>query len=174
MQPEVIGTAKVGRRLTATSGTWTPNNPVLAYQWLRAGVPILEATSSSYTVRPTDVAQRLSVRVTGSSPGITSDVVTSGLTVPATRGTLVIKARGRILGRLRAWQKLRVSSIKSTPATTINYRWRRSGIRIRGATRRAYRLRRADRGKRISVRITLKASGYTAVSYLLVRTGRVR
>src|SRR5690606_3284912 len=41
--------ALVGHQLTAIPGTWGPGTVTLSYQWLRDGVAIDGATSSTYT-----------------------------------------------------------------------------------------------------------------------------
>lgn len=66
--PGVTGTAAVGRKLTASPGTWT-RGTILNYQWLRDGNRITGATKRSYTVRTVDRRKILSVMVTGSKPG---------------------------------------------------------------------------------------------------------
>lgn len=174
LRPEVAGTAKVGRTLTADAGTWTPSHAVLTYQWLRGGAPISNATSSSYLVRPSDVGQPIAVRLTGASPGMTPDVVTSRQTNPVVLGTIAVTSRGQILGILRVRRTLRVSGISTKPGTAFTYQWRRSGVRITGATRANWKLVRADRRKRMSVRVTLRAAGYASVSYVLTRSSFVR
>jgi hypothetical protein len=75
--PIVSGAARVGSRLTAAAGFWSPQGTVLYYQWLRNGVPIDGATAHVYTLRLSDVLSRISVRVTGAYTGADSVVYTS-------------------------------------------------------------------------------------------------
>jgi hypothetical protein len=67
--PTITGTPKVGSKLTANPGTWSPKNVTFAYQWLSNGDPISGATSSKYTVKSADVGKSLSVRVTATAAG---------------------------------------------------------------------------------------------------------
>jgi hypothetical protein len=55
-------------------------------------------------------------------------------------------------------------------ATRLRYQWLRNGKRIKGATKRRYKLRRKDRGKRVACRITFVVGGQT----LRVTTKAVR
>lgn len=63
-RPKAKGTARVGRVLRATPGTWPAGVTKVDYQWLRNGRAIKGATKQRYRVRKADHARRLSVRVT--------------------------------------------------------------------------------------------------------------
>lgn len=62
--PKVRGTMKVGRKLTAYRGAWTPSPMAYRYQWLRNGHKIKNATKSSYRLTRKDRGAKISVRVT--------------------------------------------------------------------------------------------------------------
>ena len=70
--PSITGTPTVGSTLKVAPGTWS-NSPSLTYQWLRNGVPIAGATSTSYKVLPSDSTQQIGAVVTAtrraSTPG---------------------------------------------------------------------------------------------------------
>lgn len=80
--PAVTGKARVGKRLTATTGTWSPAPATYAYQWLRNGKAVRGATAASYKVGRQDRGKRLSVRLTGSLPGYAAQSATSAATRP--------------------------------------------------------------------------------------------
>ncbi|MDR0504308.1 MAG: hypothetical protein LBG70_00655, partial [Bifidobacteriaceae bacterium] len=44
---------------------------------------------------------------------------------------------------------------------TASYQWLRNGKAIKQATKRAFKVKKADRGKAIRVKVTLKRYGYT-------------
>lgn len=81
--PTVSGTAKLGRTLTATPGTWNPADVTTAYQWLRDGEPVNGATSATYRVQRADLGRVLSVRVTATAPanGLTGTADSAGVPV---------------------------------------------------------------------------------------------
>jgi hypothetical protein len=72
--PAISGTAQVGQTLSCTAGTWTGDGPLssggvvealsFSYRWLRGGVAIAGATSSSYRLQAADASQQLSCTVT--------------------------------------------------------------------------------------------------------------
>ena len=69
---------------------------------------------------------------------------------------------------------LKVSKGAYTPSSTkVTYRWLRNGASIKGATSSGYTLTSADRGKKVSVKVTLTKSGYTTRSYTTARTSTV-
>ncbi len=75
--PVVAGNPVVGRTLTATPGGWDQGNLDHAYQWLRDGVPVAGATSSSYVLGADDVGRRMSVQVAASRAGGAAGVAQS-------------------------------------------------------------------------------------------------
>jgi surface antigen len=79
--PSLSGTTLVGRTLKASAGAFTPSGATPSYQWLRGSDEIRGATGSTYELRPADVGQRVSVRVTLSAPHweSTSDVARSAV-----------------------------------------------------------------------------------------------
>ncbi len=70
--PTISGTVKVGARLTANAGTWSPAPVYLSYQWLRNGTAISGATSNTYVPTLADVRSKISVKVTGTKSGYAS------------------------------------------------------------------------------------------------------
>jgi hypothetical protein len=69
--PAITGTARVGRTLTAGTGTWTGTAPIaFAYQWQRCPLlggtcrDVAGATTSTYAVKSLDTLSRLRVVVT--------------------------------------------------------------------------------------------------------------
>ena len=75
--PTIIGSAKVGRTLTATPGSWSVPSPAVTNQWNRAGAPIDAATAATYTLVPADAGAAITVTVTATAPGTSPGVATS-------------------------------------------------------------------------------------------------
>jgi hypothetical protein len=64
--PKITGTLKVGKTLTAVTGTW-PAGSELSYEWRRGAVSV--GTDATYLLTSADKGKTLTVRVTGTSEG---------------------------------------------------------------------------------------------------------
>lgn len=78
--PVVAGTPDVGSALTVSPGEWEGSDLTFAYQWLRDGSPIANATGEAYTATARDQGASLSVQVTatnedGSASAVSNEVV---------------------------------------------------------------------------------------------------
>ena len=157
--PSVSGTAKRGRTLTATSGSWSGATG-FAYRWERDSggwTPIDGATAATYVPGVADAGHALRVRVTASNA--TGDtVVTSeptdaiadlqppvGTTAPAISGDLVVGETLTATGDV--WT--------GADATTVS--WQRrvgDGAWTPIAAGRSYTLVAADLGSHLRVLVT--------------------
>lgn len=154
------GTAKVGQVLTTTGAT-SPATPTLSYQWRRNGSPIKDATYKTYKLVRADAGTNVSVTVTGTRPGF----ATSSVTSPARAVAAFNLRRPAITGTTRVGKKL--TAARGTwvaPGHTFTYQWLRGGKPVRGATRATYKLTKADKGKRIAVKVTVRRSGFPTVA----------
>ncbi|MFE4838120.1 excalibur calcium-binding domain-containing protein [Arthrobacter sp. NPDC056691] len=75
--PTVTGPATVGKTLSADAGTWSPSSVTLRYQWYRSGVAIDGAAEAALQLTADDAGATITVQVTGSEPGYTSETRTS-------------------------------------------------------------------------------------------------
>jgi beta-xylosidase len=89
--PIVAGTTVVGRTLTAVPGGWDQGGLTYAYQWMRDGVPVAGATSTSFPLGADDVGHRMSVQVTASRPGGAAGVAQSAETRTVVRAPSRVK-----------------------------------------------------------------------------------
>ncbi|MBK7821914.1 MAG: hypothetical protein IPJ61_12775 [Tessaracoccus sp.] len=55
----------------------------------------------------------------------------------------------------------------------LSYRWLRNGKAVKGAAKSTYKLKKADKGKKITVKVTGKKSGYTTVAKTSKATKKV-
>ena len=158
------GRPTVGRILSAPARVTADPKATLNYQWLRGVAAIGGATASRYKVRDVDVNKALKVRITVSRPGWPNKYVsTSTATTVAKRALKIgqVKAAGnakvghRLTAHTTGW---RPSSVK------FRYRWLRNGHPVRGATQAHYKIRKADRGMVIKVRITATKPTYLSVT----------
>ena len=173
--PTISGTPRVGRTLTATAGLWYPLSSSLTYRWFRGAYAIDGAVKSTYVPTAADVGKLLKVRVTVAAVGYSTRSVFSQPTVnPVARGLFKLLSEPTITGRLQVGYTLRATPPRTSPTARVRYQWRRGGVAIRGATSATYTLIRADRGRRMSVAITLTRLGYVPVTRIVTRTTLVR
>jgi hypothetical protein len=171
--PKISGTAKVGYRLTAVPGTWSPGPVTLRYQWYRSGVAISGATGSTYLLGAADLGKRMTARVTGSRAGFTSVAKLSAATAAVVRGTLTAPTP-KVTGTARVGYRLTASPGTWGPSpVTLRYQWLRNGVAVSGATYSTYVVNKADRGRRLSVRVTGSKAGYTTVSRTSAQTALI-
>jgi surface antigen len=162
--PTISGTVRIGQKLKAKAGTWKPGTPKLAYVWLRDGVAIPGAKSSSYTLRIEDLKAKIAVKLTGSQVGFTSVSTTSAATAAVKIGRFappvpVVSGRPNVLGTLT------VDAGKWSPSdTTVKRQWLRDGVDIVGATGASYTLVDDDLDAAISVRVTGSRVGFTSAA----------
>jgi hypothetical protein len=55
----------------------------------------------------------------------------------------------------------------------VGYQWLRNGSNISSATRSTYKLAKSDKGKRISVRVSVTKEGYSSVTSTSSQTKKV-
>ena len=80
--PEVSGTPAVGEKLTCVRGTWNGQPPpAFTYQWLRDGVSIAAATSSTYTAEGADLGHLLSCHGVASNSEGSAEAESSGVAI---------------------------------------------------------------------------------------------
>jgi serine protease len=75
--PTITGKFKVGKRVRAVVGSWSPLPAGYTYRWYRNGKAIAKATKSSYKLTRSDHNKKVSVRVTAWLPGYLSTTAAS-------------------------------------------------------------------------------------------------
>jgi 5'-nucleotidase len=156
--PKLVGDNKVGSKLTAKVGTWDPAPVKLTYRWLNNGKAIKGATGKSYTLKKSDKGDKISVRVTGKKSGYPTVVRTSA----AEKTYLAIKKTPRptISGTAKVGKTLTAIAHKWSPKVSHDYKWYRNGVAIKGADEKKYKLVKADKGKKITVKVYGIRKGY--------------
>jgi hypothetical protein len=154
--------SRVGQRLTASAGRWTPNESAVTYQWKRAGVAIAGATGTTYDTVAADLNKAITVTATATLAGyvdgpstslartISAGIFTASVT-PTTTGTTAVN--GTLTAVPGEW----------TPVATFTYQWKRAGVNITGATASTYVLRPEDADRKLTVVVTGSRSGYTSI-----------
>lgn len=161
--PVTSGTARVGQKLTATTGTWSASRLTYKYQWLRNGVAISGATSSSRTLTSYDLGKQLAVRITATgAAGTTPSMATSAAKTIALGYAPRNTVKPKITGQHRVGSLETASPGSWSPsATSYSYQWYRGATKIAGATKRTYRLTRADKWRTIKVVVTARRAGHS-------------
>ena len=88
-------------------------------------------------------------------------------------GTLTTAAP-RISGTVKVGRRLSVVRGTWTAGTAFTYRWYANGRAISGATRSTYVPTKGVKGKRLTVKVTGRKTGYTTVARVSARTAAVR
>lgn len=82
VSPVISGTNTVGSLLTTTNGTWSGSLPITyTYQWLRNGLNISGATSSTYTLVTADTSNVVSCKVTATNSVGSANATSNSLTI---------------------------------------------------------------------------------------------
>ena len=152
--PRVSGVFRIGRTLTAATGTWSTGT-AFTYRWLSGGTPVPDASQSTYTLGLTDLGKSISVEITGSKFGYVSRTRTSvGHDIlPGIQSA--ITGLG-IIGSLKVGQELTSSLV----GAQYSFQWLRGGAVISGATSSSYTATVSDIGRYLSLRVTRAQSGY--------------
>ena len=157
--PTISGTPRVGAPLQAVTGTWM-TGVTFSYTWSVDGSPVAGATSATYRPRPADLGKVVHVAVTGSKPGYPDVTTTSTDTAVVGLGVLST-SKPTILGLTKVGKKLTAVAGVWTRGTTLGYAWYANGKAIKHATAKRLTLTKAQKGKRITVKVTGKQAGYT-------------
>ena len=160
--PTISGTKKVGSELTAVKGKWTAGT-TFAYSWLRNGKAISGATSSKYTLTPTDLGKTLQVKVTGTKSGSAAVSKTSAKTAKIAAGAIV-KGWVEIYGNTQVGRTVTADTGDWASNVTLSYQWYANNKAISKATKKTYVIPAGLVDKTLSVRVNASAAGYVSTS----------
>jgi hypothetical protein len=157
-EPVIVGVATEDQVLTVDISGISDNDGLgtFRYQWLRDGVNISGATSSTYRPTDADVGNRVSVAVSYTDGHGLDEVLTSNETntIAAINDTPV--GLPAISGSAVEGQTLtaRVNAVSDDDGLgSIRYQWLRDGSAISGATAATYTTGDSDVGTQLSVEI---------------------
>jgi len=173
--PQVKGEAVYDSVLVAGPGYWEPADATYSYEWLRGDTPIDGATERTYRPGLDDLGRRIAARVTATDETGASGTATSERTEPVTRASLRNKRLPVVEGVVRFTHTVRATTGRwSATPTRVRYQWYRRGHPLAGETGRRHRFEPVDVGRRVRVRVTVKAPGYFPAHAQSPRAGRVR
>lgn len=154
--PKIQGNLKVGGTLALTPLTWDPD-VTFQYQWLRDGAEIDGANGTSYVLQAKDFGKDISLSVLGSKDCFHPQTkVSAGLAVGA--------PSPKIEGNPKVGNWLTASSGFWYSGASMSYQWLRNGAAISRATSAKYKLTPADKGKKITIKVTGKKLGIKTIS----------
>ncbi|MEU6653960.1 hypothetical protein ABZ904_32130 [Streptomyces sp. NPDC046900] len=154
------GTARTGSKLTCSAG-WSGYNTTVAWSWLRDGKVISGATSKTHTLTSDDYTHKVSCKVTVSNGAGSVNSASPAVTVAIGPSLKATKAPS-ISGTAKVGYKLTTAHGTWSPtATSYTYSWKRNGKTITGATKSTYVLVKADKGQKITVKVTAHRYGWT-------------
>jgi FG-GAP repeat len=105
--PVISGTAKAGKSLSCSTGSWTQTPTSFAYGWGLSGTPIQGASKSTYTVAKIDEGLTLTCNVTASNAiGKSSPATSKGVKVPVPHVQKCPGATGKLDGTTLGLVKL--------------------------------------------------------------------
>lgn len=165
--PSISGSAAVGSKLTAKTGSWTTGTAI-SYQWLADGKAVSKATKSTYTPSSAMAGKAITVKITGKKSGYVTvaKVSQATLRVPKT-------ATPTISGSKKVTATVTASTGAWTAGTSFTYQWYSNGKAISGATKSSLKLGSSLGGKKITVKVTGKRSGYTTISKTSTATAAI-
>ena len=161
--PSVSGWTRVGFTLDVDDlGMWSTD--ALALQWQADGVDIEGATTDNYKIRTADLGKVVTLKVTGSWPGLgsvsksnTAPTVTPGYIHPTDEMWL---AGGSEVGDTLNVERSGGWYADGEPIALL-YQWERDGQKITGATQATYTVVAADQGHQIRAKVTATAPGHS-------------
>ena len=165
--PRVEGELAVGSPLTAVTGSW-PSGTTFTYQWQRDGADIAGATSQTYQLAAADADSRMTVKVTGTTPGagpvdVRSDPTPKVLTVSTPQYGGDIAVGRTVIAQPLTW----------TAGTSFTYQWLRDGSAIAGATSETYSPTADDESHKLGLAVTGTAAGYATITRIASTAFRV-
>ncbi|MCK6079029.1 carboxypeptidase regulatory-like domain-containing protein [Microbacterium sp. EYE_5] len=156
--PSISGEVKVGSTLTAVPGSWTPGTQ-FAYRWSIGGADA--GANQTLVVPASAVGKTITVTVTGSQAGFTSESRTSGATAVVPNQGLAAGTPS-ISGEVKVGSTLTAQPGSWTPGTQFAYRWSIGGADA-GANQTLV-VPASAVGKTITVTVTGSQAGFTSES----------
>ncbi|MFK0283880.1 Tat pathway signal protein [Streptomyces sp. NPDC090499] len=159
--PKITGTAKADAKVTATTGSWSATPGSYTYQWKADGKAVPGATAASYTVPAALVGKKLTVTVTAVRSGWAGGSATSAAVTVAKGDAPKATRAPTVGGTAKTGKKLTAAHGTWSPAaTSYAYQWYANGKAISGATRSTLTLKPAQKGKKITVKVTARRTGH--------------
>lgn len=161
------GPIKVGGTAVCSTGTWSGATSY-TYEFLKNGV-VAQTSTTDFDIKlaAADLGKSLSCRVTGVNPIGSGTPSTTAPVKVASGAAAVASVKPRITGTPKVGQTLKASKGTWSPVATYTYTyiWKRGSTVVKqGSTATSYKLVAADKGKKITVTVQAKRTGYATGS----------
>jgi hypothetical protein len=173
---KILGKAVVGQRLTVDLNSLPAGLTDVSIQWYRDGSVSGTGTllgqklakSAIYVVKPGDVGHNITAYVDAWGPHAMAPEYFAGgkpYLTPAV-GPVVLPMSFSSAPKIKAkpWKKGKkasyVAPAVTPPGATATFQWLRNGKAIKGARKATYVIKKADRKKKLSLRVTYTYGGY--------------
>jgi hypothetical protein len=171
--PTITGTAKVGSKLTADPGTWSPVPTKLWYAWYADHKVVAGATTRTFTVPASAVGKTITVRVGAVKEHYrpsSSESVPTAAVVPGT----FTAPKPTITGTAKVARTLTVNRGTWSPApSSVKYVWKANGTTIATRTTNSFVVPASAWDKQLTVTVKGSRAGHTEKSVTSVATVRV-
>ena len=174
VRPVIDGRARVGSRLTASTGTWRPSGVSTAYQWRAGGVNIAGATGPTLRLTPARLGRRIRVRVAAAALGYPTTTVGSERTTAVRPGVISNTAAPTVTGEARVDSTLTVTPGSWDPVPgSVSYQWLADGKPLEGEREESLKVDSAQGGSSLSATVTAHRPGYASASVTSASTSQV-
>lgn len=168
----VTGATQIGKTVTARLSKPSLNY-IDKYQWYRGGKAIKGATKSSYKLVKADLGKKITVKATDTKDRLSFTWAGMPKTAPySVTKTATNKAlygfstkKPAISGTAKVGKTLKAKTAKwGGSPSKYSYQWLRDGKAVKGATKSSYKVAKADRYKKISVKVSGSKKNYQTAS----------
>lgn len=140
-----------------TNPVWDPSGTVVTFEEASGITVIRNATAGACGDQAADLI------LGGSAPSWSKASLSTNKPV----SKLSVTKKPKIIGKAKVGRTLKTDRGKwSATPSSYSYQWYRNGKKIAGskAKKSKYKVTRKDRGKRLTIKVTAKRSGYTSAS----------
>ncbi|WP_134741364.1 fibronectin type III domain-containing protein [Nocardioides sp. 503] len=167
----VRGRVAVGSTLSlANTGSWAPGT-ALTYTWYADDRVV--STTPTLRLTKAHLGRSIFVMVRGTKEGVAPATVYTEPTPSVAPGTLAARVP-TVTGKAKVGKTLTAKAAGWTAGTRLAYQWFANGKAIKGAKAARLKLKGAQAGKRITVKVTGSLTGYRTASKTSKATAKVK
>ncbi|WP_193611381.1 fibronectin type III domain-containing protein [Nocardioides lijunqiniae] len=167
----IRGRVAVGSTLSlANTGSWAPGT-ALTYAWYADDRVV--STAPTLRLTKAHLGRSVFAMVRGTKEGLAPAVVYTDPTPSVALGTLAARVP-TVTGKAKVGKVLTAKAAGWTAGTRLTYQWLANGKAIKGAKAARLKLKGAQAGKKITVKVTGTQAGYRTASKTSKATAKVK